>query len=433
MQYWVILGAGITGMSVARYCYRHGIAFYVMDVATHLPLQAELEKYCPPENIILGGFDRSLIAGAAQCVFSPGIDPNQELFADAQVKTNDIALFACQANAPLIAITGTNGKSTVASLLHAALESTGKRCLLGGNIGIPVLDLLHEAVPDYYVLELSSFQLELVDHLNALCAVVLNQTPDHLDRHRDFAQYCAIKNNIYRGCRYSIKQAPSREADCELVDGPPEAGQYGLIEHQHDIRLMKGDEPLLQLSELALLGRHNAYNVLAVIAICDRLAIDLTCYRQAICEFEGLAHRCRQIAQIDGVQWIDDSKATNVGACLAAIESVSPYVQGKMVLILGGRTKGEEYRRLLPVIRQLVSHVLLIGESRAEFRVILHGAVDQYVCLSMQDAVKQAQSLTQTGDCVLLSPACASFDWYTDYRQRGLSFKKEVMRLMNVK
>jgi UDP-N-acetylmuramoylalanine--D-glutamate ligase len=366
---------------------------------------------------------------------------------------SDIDLFACSVNAPIIAITGSNGKSTVTSMLGEMAKEAGRRVAVGGNIGIPALNLLRydsddENVVELYVLELSSFQLERTSTLNAVAATVLNVSADHLDRHADINAYAKEKERIFdgNGCmvinaddeivsamkregRKVLTFSIQQEADFYIANKVGEdGGKYAgsnVIQEAATEYLMENDQPLMPLAELPLEGRHNAANALAALALGVAVNLDRRAMCNALRKFKGLEHRMQRIAEIGGVTWVNDSKATNIGACIAALQGY----QNKVILIAGGDAKGADMNELTSVIKEKARSVVLIGKDARLIEAALNGCVPTYAANTMAQAVKIAAGLATAGESVLLSPACASLDQYKNYKDRGEKFKKAVLEL----
>jgi len=344
---------------------------------------------------------------------------------------SDIDLFACAINAPVIGITGSNGKSTVTSLLGEMAKAAGVRVAVGGNLGIPALDLLEQKV-DLYVLELSSFQLERTSVFNAAAATVLNVTADHMDRHDDIADYAQQKQRVFRGNGVMVINV-----DDPIVDAMREEGRqlYTFsIKKTADFYLAMEDgieylvheqNYLMPLSELPLEGRHNAANALAALALGVAVGLDEQAMCNALRKFKGLEHRMQRVAEIRGVTWVNDSKATNIGACIAALEGY----QRKVILIAGGDAKGADMSELAPAIREKAKSVVLMGKDAGLIERAVKGSVPVYAAENMAQAVRIAAGLADTGDSVLLSPACASLDQYKNYQDRGNKFTKAVLAL----
>jgi UDP-N-acetylmuramoylalanine--D-glutamate ligase len=344
----------------------------------------------------------------------------------------DIELFARETQAPVAAITGTNGKSTVTALLADLANAAGRSAVAGGNLGEPALDLLERPVPDLYVLELSSYQLETTHSLRTAVASVLNVTPDHLDRYDSIEDYAAAKARIFGGCGTAVVNV-----DDARVRAMPRSGQrvlsfsvrdaaadYSLAREPEPLLACRG-EPLLPLSAMKLKGEHNAANALAALAMCEALGLPRAAVLEALAAFGGLAHRAQWVAEVAGVRYIDDSKGTNVGATVAAVEGL----EGPLVLIAGGDGKNQDFAALRPAFAGKVRHVVLIGRDAPALAATLDGVCPTERAADMRAAVAAARAAARSGDTVLLSPACASLDMYRDYVHRGEEFAAAVRSL----
>jgi UDP-N-acetylmuramoylalanine--D-glutamate ligase len=348
----------------------------------------------------------------------------------------DIELFARQVTAPVIAITGSNGKSTVTALTGEMCRLAGLKTAVGGNIGVPALSLLEQPVPDVYVLELSSFQLELTASLNARAATVLNITPDHLDRYRDIEEYAAAKARIFRGNGTLVLNADDPWVMRMCLSGrrmvsfnlgqPLTAQDYGLTERNGETWLARGLQLLMPTRDVPLAGRHNLANVLAAMALAEAAGIapEATCV--AVRGFKGLKHRTELVAEHLGVRWYDDSKGTNVGATVAALNGMTAPV----ILIAGGDGKGQDFNELKIACRKHARAVVLIGRDAPQIEAALGGVMAVRRAKDMHDAVRIAHELAHTGDVVLLSPACASFDMFRNYEHRAEVFRKAVREVV---
>jgi UDP-N-acetylmuramoylalanine--D-glutamate ligase len=433
----LILGLGKTGLSVARHLAASGIGFAIADSRAQPPGLADLERELPEVPVHLGPFAPDRLRGASTLIASPGVslkEPAVQAALEAGVEViGDIELFARRATAPIVAITGSNGKSTVTALVeHLGLRS-GLRAAAGGNIGTPALDLLGTREPDLYVLEVSSFQLETTQSLTAAAAVVLNLSADHLDRYVDMAEYAAAKGRIYRGARACIVNrddpvaralADGRESSSFGLDVPAE-GQFGVIEHLGDTWLAFGAQPLLRESELLIRGRHNTANALAALALGHAVGLPISTMISGLRDFAGLEHRTQWVASIDGVDWYNDSKATNVGAALAALNGFETAV----VLIAGGIAKGQDFSALREVVAAKARAVVVFGRDAALIEAALEGCAPLARVEGLEAAVQAAHELAQPGDTVLLAPACASFDMFSGFEERGQRFVELVRGL----
>ncbi len=434
----LVLGLGLTGFACARYLHARGYCVRVLDTRPTPPMLARLRAELPAIEVHAGGWRADWLRDPGLLVVSPGLSLKTPALAEAiargAVPVGDIELFARDAHAPVLAVTGTNGKSTVTALVGNMCRAAGLETAVGGNIGTPVLDLLEQApAPDCYVLELSSFQLETTYSLAPAAAVVLNLTPDHMDRYANLEEYAAAKARIFHGEGRMVLNAddpivcamarPGREIVYFGLRPPRRACDYGLVEHAGEMWLARGSTPLVPAAEVPLEGRHNLANVLAAMALSDSLGVGVEAQRAAVRAFRGLAHRAECVAEHRGVRYIDDSKGTNVGATVAALTGMDVPV----VLIAGGDGKGQDFSALAPAVAARARAVVLIGrdapriaEALAPAGVPVHHAAD------MHAAVRLAAGLARPGDAVLLSPACASFDMFRDYVHRAEVFRQAV-------
>jgi len=442
----VIVGLGKTGLSCARYLSTKGERFMVVDSRLDPPGLELLRAEYPEVAIELGDFQERTFADARQLIVSPGVSLGEKVIARAidlgVPVTGDIDIFSQATNAPLVAVTGSNGKSTVVSLVAEICQQAGINFGLGGNLegehALPALDLLEEPERDVYILELSSFQLETTSELGAEVAVILNFSEDHMDRYADLDAYLRAKQRIFNGARkivvnrdseHSKPPSPGGSAIVEFGLQEPESGEFGIRQVDGEEWLAYGDRNLLRTSDLKVIGRHNVANVLAAMAIGKSIGISLDAITEAVQSFTGLPHRCQWVAEFGGVNFYNDSKGTNVGATAAAIEGLGQKSAGKVVLIAGGDGKGADFRPLQPAINKYVRSVVLLGSAAGELADVLDGLAPVSFATDMQDAVVKARSAAQAGDAVLLSPACASFDMFINFSHRGQQFVDQVRRL----
>jgi UDP-N-acetylmuramoylalanine--D-glutamate ligase len=432
----LVVGLGITGISAAHYLQKLGINFAIVDSREKPPLMDEFFQQMPDTPVFTGGFDEAAFKVATHLVVSPGVSLNETAISKAiagGVKiVSDIDLFACSVEAPIVAISGSNGKSTVTTMLGEMAKEAGLQVGVGGNLGTPALDLLEQPA-QLYVLELSSFQLERTSALNAAAATVLNVSADHLDRHADIAEYAREKQKIFNGNGVMVINI-----DDPMVNAMQQEGRSVFtfsIKKKADFYLgIKGDaeylmhkeQRLMPLAELPLEGRHNAANALAALALGMAVGLDEQVMCNALREFKGLGHRMERIAEIRGVTWVNDSKATNIGACVAALEGYDR----KVVLIAGGEAKGADMSELTPAVKEKAKSVVLMGKDAELIAQALNGCVPVYFAANMTEAIQIANGLADAGDSVLLSPACASLDQYKNYRDRGEKFTKAVLALV---
>lgn len=445
----VIAGLGRTGYSCAAYLRARGWRLAVTDTRTAPPELARLRALDPELPVHLGGLDTALLDEAVCVVASPGLPLSHPFFDEARRRgieiVGDVELFALAADAPVLAVTGTNGKSTVTTLVGRMAERARLNVRVGGNLGEPVLDLLAASQRDpehteLYVLELSSFQLEATRSLDLEAAAVLNLTADHLDRYATLADYAAAKARIFARCDTAIVNL-----DDPLVLAMPLPGQPTLsfslrATSAADFALASGvgprglpsaawlvrrNEPLLAVSELKIRGLHNVGNALAALALGEAIGLPLEAMLAELRSFAGLPHRSQWVAEVHGVTYVNDSKGTNVGATIAAVSGLP----GPLVAILGGDGKQQDFTPLAAVFRGKVRHVVLIGRDREVIARALEGVASLERCDSLEEAVRAAARAARPGDTVLLSPACASLDMFRDYAHRGEVFTAAVKEL----
>jgi len=435
----LIVGLGKTGFSCARYLSEHGIEVAITDSRKHPPALDELQESYPDVAIFVGGFNSAAFKRATCLIVSPGISLREPLIAEARARgaeiVGDIELFARNANAPVVAITGSNGKSTVTSLLGNMAKAAGLDVRVGGNIGVPALDLLHDPRPDLYVLELSSFQLETTESLNACAAAILNISEDHMDRYHDLNDYTSAKAKVYYGTGTLIVNLDDERvmATANLIrqgrdllgftDGKPAVNQFGVCNDSNKEFLCYENELLLPVSELKIKGKHNIVNALAALALGREANIPMAAMIAGLKDFTGLPHRSQWIAEDNGVAWYNDSKATNVGAAIAAINGIQA---NKIILIAGGQGKGQDFSPLKEVVKNKVKHLILLGEDAEHLNAELKNYTEVSLVDDISQAVNKANEIAESGDAVLLSPACASFDMYSGYEQRGDAFVTAV-------
>ncbi len=434
---YLIIGLGQTGLSCVRFLVKLGYTVAVMDTREKPPGLVTLQTEYPEVIVHVGGLDSYWLEQADVIVISPGVDPRLPEIVSAKAAgielVGDIELFARYANAPIVAITGSNGKSTVTTLLAEMVEQSGQTMRVGGNLGVPALDLICEPAPNFYIVELSSFQLETVMSLNAFAATVLNVSPDHLDRYDSVQDYQIAKARIFNGDgvmvinRDDIIVSKLVRPGRNQIRFGLEASQgvdFGVIKQSGKQWLAEGDQALIAVEELKIVGKHNTANALAALALGSAMGLSMTGMLAALKQYSGLPHRCRLVAEHKHIRWFNDSKATNVGASIAAIEGLE--ASGKIILIAGGEGKEQDFTALTTTLKQHVHAVILIGKDGKLIADVVPEDVDTYYAETMQDAVVKAQSIAKAGNCVLLSPACASFDMFSGYVERGNVFEKAV-------
>ncbi len=428
----MIVGLGETGLSFARYLAAAGESFSVFD---DNPRQENMSTL----KAIVGSADVSPIVDMKldevdEIFLSPGVPLAHPMLQAASAKRitirGDVELFGELAKSPIVAVTGTNGKSTVSQLVFEILSQQRSGVVLAGNIGTPVLDVLSDEV-DFYVVEVSSYQLELATALPSEVAVVLNLSPDHLDRYSSADAYYQTKLAIYRHCSKAVvsrslgfdPDLSDREVFSIGLDAPDSEAAFGLLEEDGHWFVMRGTERLLRDDELKVSGAHYLENVMAALAIGTLLGLALTPMLDVVRSFTGLKHRNELIATINGVRCINDSKATNPGAMLAAVKG--QVMPGRIHLIAGGQTKGLDFTGIADELMSKVSTMALIGESSDLFSEIF-SAVNPVRCDSMANAVEVCREVALPGDVIMLSPGCASLDQYPNFAARGDDFRRVV-------
>jgi UDP-N-acetylmuramoylalanine--D-glutamate ligase len=450
--YTAVVGLGRSGLSCVRYLLAQGHRVAVTDSRVEPPGLAPLRALDNAIPLSLGGLDAKLLRGATEIVLSPGVSQREPALAAAIARgvrvVGDVELFAralwqahpagAEERLPVVAITGSNAKSTVTTLVGNMARRAGRNVRVGGNLGTPVLDLLVQAeggeTPDLYVLELSSFQLETTYTLYAAAGVVLNISPDHMDRYMTVDEYCAAKHRVYRGggCMVINRDDP-RVAAMARADravrsfglGVPSEGDYGIREVGGLSWLARGNTVLLPAPELGLQGRHNRANALAALTLGEAVGLPLESMLEEIKSFRGLPHRCQWVAERHGVRWYNDSKATNVGATVAAVRGLAKR-PGQLILIAGGLGKEADFSPLRDTLVGWVKTVILFGRDAPRIASVLRGGVPVRFVQDMGEAVITAEQIAAPGDTVLLSPACASFDMFSGYEERGEVFMHAV-------
>ena len=437
----LIVGLGATGLSCARFLNAQGAEIAVTDSRSTPPGLETLREELPDIAVFVGGFDADAFMSADVLVVSPGVSLREPLIIEARARgveiLGDVEIFAHYAQAPVIAITGSNGKSTVTSLVAEMAQQSGFKTAMGGNIGTPVLDLLAEQ-PDLYVLELSSFQLETTSSLEPAAAVILNISEDHMDRYSSLSDYTAAKVRIYHGEGALVVNRDDAQVRSTLALvqhgrpvirfglDQPAADDFGLCEHEGETWLCRGQERLMPERDLKIKGRHNTANALAALALGHLAGLKLPAMLSVLQRFPGLPHRCQWVRERQDVIWYNDSKATNVGAALAAIRGIPAR---KLVLIAGGQGKGQDFTPLRDAVTEHCRAVVLLGEDATRLQQDLADTVPLIMVSSMSEAVTQAAELSRAHDAVLLSPACASFDMFSNFAQRGEQFIQAVEAL----
>ena len=435
----LVVGLGATGLAVARFLAARGEDVLVIDSRARPPGLSALRAAQPQIEVVLQSLHPRWLQGVSRMVLSPGLGPDIGIAVEARRRgipmVGEIELFAEAARAPVVAVTGSNGKSTVVTLVARMLAASGLRVAAGGNLGPPALELLAED-PEAYVLELSSFQLQTTRSLRPAAAVVLNVSPDHLDRHGSFKRYAAVKARLLRAARVPVfnwDDPTVREMGGEYPQGVPFSIHeplnpgYGSAMHRGERWLFRDGAPLLPAARLRLRGRHNAANALAALALADIVVTDLAAPAparrlDALCAFPGLKHRCQWLAEEAGIAFVNDSKGTNVAATVAALQGLP----GPLVLIAGGRAKDADFGPLAQAAADKLAGAVVMGEAREALAAALSPAAAVVhagdMCAAVERAVELARAADSNSVTVLLSPACASFDMFSSYEERGDAF-----------
>lgn len=438
----LVLGLGDTGLSALRWLHGQGAHLSVADTRTVPPGVDILKAELPAVTVYTGALTSAVFDGVDLVVISPGV-PLSEPEVQAAIQrgvpvVGDVELFAQYrpASAKLIAITGANGKTTVTTLVGEMCKAAGLKTIVAGNIGLPVLDTLNMEAPDVYVLELSSFQLETTNSLVADAATMLNLSEDHMDRYDGMQSYAVAKAHIFyhaklqvlnRDDAWSMMMARAKLEQVTFgLDDAVNAQDYGIRQVDGDAWLSCGTHDLMNIRDLKIAGLHNASNALAAMALCRGIGMDFAPIIQTLYNFKGLPHRVEWVANIDDVDYYDDSKGTNVGATCAALSGLSQ----KVVLIAGGDGKGQDFSPLKEAVSDNARAVVLIGRDAPLIEAeLLSTNVPMYHAADLPEAVTIAKKMAQAGDAVLLSPACASFDMFKNYVHRAEVFVAAVKRM----
>ncbi|MFZ4077793.1 MAG: UDP-N-acetylmuramoyl-L-alanine--D-glutamate ligase [Legionellaceae bacterium] len=444
----LIVGLGKTGQSIARHLSRIQSPFVVFDTREDPPDLSSFKETFPEVDIFLASLPETVYPMLKEIICSPGVPYDDPVLIKARSfdipVIGDIECLARVVTAPVIAITGTNGKSTVTTLVGLMAKSAGLLVAVAGNIGTPVLDFLAEGLHyDLWVLELSSFQLDLTSSLVPLAATILNVSPDHLDRHHTLEAYLQAKQRVYRGAKrmlYNREDAQTYPDGGYLSPGMS-VGSYGLDAPNHEDAwgilcdeagtpwLSRGQQRILSVEALRIKGRHNWLNAIAACALAESMDVSIQVMKDVLTEFTGLPHRCQWVRTLEGVEWINDSKGTNIGATISAIAGIGGAIEGKIVLLAGGQGKGADFSLLRNAMSDHVRAVVLFGEDAPQLQEALSDLVPVVRASSLEEAIDKARSQGLSGDVVLLSPACASFDMFHDFNHRGEVFVERVKAL----
>ncbi|SFP24107.1 UDP-N-acetylmuramoylalanine--D-glutamate ligase [Geopseudomonas sagittaria] len=445
-QFRIVVGLGKSGMSLVRFLARQGVPFAVVDTRPSPPELSTLQAEYPQVEVRCGALDVDFLCRASELYVSPGLPlataALQEAAARGVKLSGDIDLFVRHAQAPIVAITGSNAKSTVTTLVGEMAAAAGKKVAVGGNLGTPALDLLADDV-ELYVLELSSFQLESTERLNAEVATCLNVSDDHMDRYSGLQTYHLAKHRVFRGARQVVinRQDPlSRPLIADQVPcwsfglDKPDFKSFGILEEGGEKFLAFQFSRLMPVGELKIRGAHNQANALAALALGHAVGLPLAPMLDTLRGFTGLAHRCQWVGERAGVTYYDDSKATNVGAALAAIDGLGAEIAGKLLLIAGGDGKGADFTPLRASVAKYCRAVVLLGRDAELLAEALRGEDGEAVVpllrvATLDEAVQRCAGLAEAGDAVLLSPACASLDMFKNFEERGRLFAQAVKEL----
>jgi len=436
----VVLGAGLTGLSCVRYLIKNGLNCTVNDSRSNAVSVEAFKSEFPDTTLVLGDWNKTLISSADVLLVSPGIDTSNSNIANQIsphcIVAGDVELYCQNHNTPILAVTGSNGKSTVVSLLAFIGEQLGKSVELGGNIGVPVLEQGEKEL-DCLVLELSSFQLETLQSMKAIAATVLNVSDDHLDRHKTLENYARIKQNIFPQSQTAIinrddayTTAGAHQNIISFGSDSAKEGDFGLEVIADKVHLMFGSTALIAVNDLPIAGLHNAMNCLSALALGYCAGWPITEMLAHLVKFKGLAHRCQLVSKYNDVQWINDSKATNVGATLAAIAGLSATIlpENNLYLIAGGDGKGANFTPLQSVFTEHVAQVYTLGKDGDEIAALVNNSIKVN---TIEAAVCHVNEYVKAGDIVLLSPACASIDMFKNFSERGNVFIDAVKSLEN--
>lgn len=436
----LVIGLGDTGWSVAQYLHKHNLSFMLADTRLNPPHLAKLKREMPEIKLFLGELSPGVIGLADEIILSPGISLSHPLVAElaAQNKNiiSDIQLWRRTIDKPLIAISGSNGKSTVVSLLAHMAKAQAIDAEVGGNLGKPVLAFSSSA--QTYIIEISSFQLDITTELNADIACLLNVTPDHMERYDTFMDYYKSKQKIFNGCRavvYNKQEKLTRPLKLPATNicfssSQPDINEFGIITRGDKSYLSYGVEALIEVNQLKLIGEHNHKNILAALAVAKLRDWDLETCVKSLSNFTGLPHRCQLVGNIDGVTYINDSKATNPEATSATLQSMLRCF-ATIHLILGGSSKKANFTKLAQIIAEHKVNVYLLGEEGERINQVLPQGVNKYLCNEMPAALELIKAQAKSGDMALLSPGCASFDAYDNFATRGDDFIQQVKQDSN--
>ena len=429
----LILGLGITGLSVARFFSLHKIPYRIADSRLSPPMLDLSEQENLLSDCHLGDWNRSLLEGVTEIIISPGIAENEAIVAWSRLQNipiiSDIELFGRYAKAPIVGISGSNGKSTVTQLLGEMALSDGKHAVICGNIGKPVMESLNNDA-DIYIVEISSYQLDYTNNLNLLTGVITNISPDHLDRYPDFDAYKKSKLSLYSYCVINIVNLNEplvnkiKSDSCYVIDDAEFNCEFSAKKDGDSYNFFHRKNVLMSSDELMIVGRHNVENILAALSLGHQIGLSLKSMVRAAKDFKGLKHRLEWVVNLKGVDYFNDSKSTNSISTITAIKALSEKYKS-LILIAGGIAKNEDYSEMFQLISEKIDAVILIGESATLFSQRINGCPVSIV-ESMEQAVISSKAIAKEG-AILLSPGCASFDMFVDFNERGEVFKRHVL------
>lgn len=434
----VIIGLGLTGLSCVRYCSDLGFKVAVVDSRAQPPELPALQKEFPHVSVTCGTFDSPYLKEADELIVSPGVSlqepPIASQLAQGKSAIGDIELFARAVKKPIVAITGSNGKTTVTTLMGKMVADAGHSVIVCGNIGDPVLSTLSRSSPDYYVLEVSSFQLETTESLKPAAAVILNLCPDHMDRYETYEDYAKAKQRVYKNCLRPVVNLDEPELWRHLNLTKPlgfslhtqGTNDFCLRKINGEIFLAMGETPLMNVKQLKLKQTYDFQNALAALALGNAIHLPVEHMLHTLQNFQGLPHRCQWVGEYNGVHWYDDSKGTNAGATIAALLSLGATKSGRLWLIAGGDSKKADLSSLIGPVHQYVDQLILLGKDAPILEKLLGDKVPTQNVSFMEEAVNWIAQRAKPGDIVLLSPACASLDMFRNYAHRGEVFVKAI-------
>lgn len=438
----IVIGLGQTGLSCVRFLQQRKEPVCVVDSRESPPIKNIFTKDYPDVPLYCGVLPALDKLKPFNVVLSPGLAKThpfiQPIIEQADDVLGDIDLFALNNTAPVIAITGSNGKSTVTKMVGEMAAASGYKPAVVGNIGVPVLSILgdNKSPFDIVVMELSSFQLELINHLSPLVATLLNISPDHLDRYSSYDAYIQAKHRIFERCEMALLNKDDLLAIPKVIPshahffsaGKPDDNQYGIVTENGEKVLVKGQQKIVAQSQLPLVGDHNLLNALAAYALGSLAGFEHEAMIEALKKYQGLAHRCQVVSKQLGKTWVNDSKGTNVGATVSAIKGLK-QPDNQIVLILGGQPKDQDFSELVPITNTACRHIILLGEAKEQLYALFQDDSRVTKVDDVHQAVKLAASKSQRGDVVLFSPACASFDQFDNFEHRGETFMAAVQNL----